>query len=451
MPKHKLLIIEDDENLRTQMKWALASDYEVFTAGSRAEGLEVLDKEQPSVITLDLGLPPDPGGVTEGFLTLTEILEQDPLNKVIIVTGCEEREYALRGIEQGAYDHFCKPIRVEEFKVVLQRAFHVSQLERENRELQNRLCVDAFEGMLGTSPQMQEVFASIRKVAKTDFPVLVLGESGTGKELVAQAIHHLSTRRNHSFVAINCGAIPENLIESELFGHEKGAFTGAHIQKKGRVEAAQGGTLFLDEIGNLPLPLQVKLLRFLQEQRLVRVGGREEISVDARVIAATNEDLQKAMQEGLFREDLFFRLEVFSINLPPLRERKGDIPLLAKAFLRNYTTANKTRIKGFTSQALRVLEMHNWPGNVRELENRIKRAIVMAEGTKLTPADLELDSPYAKYEGQGLKEAREAMERHLIRQTLTKFQGNISKTAAELGISRPALYELMDKLKIERK
>ncbi len=448
--KPKLLIIEDDLDLRTQMKWSLGQDYEVFQAEDRQSALEVLNKEKPPLVTLDLGLPPRSDGVEEGFRALGEMLEQDGLVKVIIITGQGEKDNALKAVDQGAYDFFCKPIRIDELKVVLSRAFHLSQLEMENRELQQRVGQEAFEEMLGTSQRMQEIFAGLRKVATTEVPVLITGESGTGKELVARAIHRQSGRKDGPFVVINCGAIPENLLESELFGHEKGAFTGAHIQRKGRIEAAHGGTLFLDEIGELSLPLQVKLLRFLQEQRIERVGGREEIFVDSRVLAATNLDLKQGITEGRFREDLYYRIGVVSIDLPPLRKREGDVLLLANAFLRKYVSENKKKITGFTKQALREIELHSWPGNIRELENRIKRAVIMAEGSRVTPTDLELASSYAKYEGRNLKEARDAMERDLIKRALSRNKGNLTKAAEELGLSRPTLYEMMEKLGIEK-
>ncbi len=446
----RLLIVEDDEGLRTQMKWALAKDYEVLLAEDRPGALSILRADQPGVVILDLGLPPRPDGVEEGFLVLADVLEHDPLIKVIIATGKAEREYALQAIGQGAYDFLPKPIQTDELRVILNRAFHVQQLEREHRELQKRLNHESFEGMLGASPQMQVVYKTIRKVATIDAPVLVVGENGTGKELVARAIHRQSARKDSPFVPINCGAIPETLLESELFGHEKGAFTGAHVQRRGRIEKAQDGTLFLDEIADLSPALQVKLLRFLQEHRIERVGGREEILVDTRVIAATNIDLKEAMKADRFREDLYYRIGVVVISMPPLREREGDIELLAKALLGRYARENNRKISGFTSQALRALEKHAWPGNVRELENRIKRAVIMAEGSRVTPEDLELGSPYAKYQGRGLREARETLERDLITQSLTTHKGNITRAAAELHISRPTLYELMEKLGIEK-
>jgi two-component system NtrC family response regulator len=448
--KPKLLIVEDDSSIATQMKWALVQDYEIFLAEDRPSALEVFIKEGPSVVTLDLGLPPYPGEVKEGFLALTEMLAHDGLVKVVVITGQGEKDHALRAIGDGAYDFFCKPIQIEELKIVLNRAFYVSQLEREHRELQQQLSGDSFEGMLGTSPQMQEVFLSIRKVSTTEVPVLIVGESGTGKELVAKAIHKNSSRKACPFVVINCSAIPENLLESELFGHEKGSFTGAHIQRKGRFEMAQGGTLFLDEIGELSLPLQVKLLRFLQEQKIERVGGREEILVDARVLAATNKDLTQAIKEGKFREDLYYRLGVVTVSLPPLREREEDILLLATSLLQRYAHENKKKITGFTPQAIHTIKAYPWPGNVRELENKIKRAVIMAEGQKVIPTDLELDSSYSKYKGRGLKEAREALEKELIQKALANNKRNVTKAAEELGVSRPTLYELMEKLEISR-
>jgi two-component system NtrC family response regulator len=327
--KPKLLIIDDDDEIRTQMKWSLVNDYDVILAEDRPGALKALREQRPPVALLDLGLPPHPGNVTEGLDTLSDMLALASATKIIIITGQGEKENALRAIGSGAYDFLPKPVELEELKVILKRAFYIASLEKDHRELQQQLKTTAFEGMVGSSPQMQTVFSSIRKVATTDAPVLILGESGTGKEMAALAIHRRSTRQDGPFIPINCSAIPETLLESELFGHEKGAFTGAHTQRKGRIESAIGGTLFLDEIGEIPLPLQVKLLRFLQEQTIERVGGRQEVQVDTRVIAATNADLKKGMQEGRFREDLFYRLAVVVISLPPLRERDNDVGLLA--------------------------------------------------------------------------------------------------------------------------
>ena len=450
MGKQKLLIIDDDEDLRTQMKWALAEDYDVLLAEDRKSAAAVMIKEKPAVVTLDLGLPPHPAGVEEGFAALDDILNEHGQTKVLIITGRGEKEHALRAVEKGAYDFFYKPIQLDEFKVVLRRAFYVSQLEREQRASKERLSSDTFEGMLGTCQKMQDVYSVIRKVSTTDAPILIMGESGTGKELVARAIHQLSIRQSNPFIVINCGAIPENLLESELFGHEKGSFTGAHIQRKGRFEMAEGGSLFLDEIGELPLSLQVKILRFLQENVVERVGGREQIEVDTRVIAATNRDLKEAMKDGSFREDLYFRLGVIMISLPALREREGDIILIAKAFLERYADENRKKIKGFTSHAIDAIEQYAWPGNIRELENRIKRAVIMAEGKNLTPEDLQMDAPHIMYGVMGLKEAREALEKELTLKALAHNNGNLTKTAIELGISRPTLYDLMEKFGIPK-
>jgi two-component system NtrC family response regulator len=447
----KLLIVDDEEDIRTQMKWALAQDYQVFLAGDRGSAMEIVGKEQPPVVTLDLGLPPRPAHVEEGFAALAEMLSADSFIKVIIITGRGEKEHALKAVGEGAYDFLYKPVEIDELKVVLKRAFYIASLEREHHFLQRQIGEEGFQGMLGGSPQMQEVFSIVRKVATTDAPVLIVGESGTGKELVAQAIHRLSPRKEGPFVVINCGAIPETLLESELFGHEKGSFTGAHIQRKGRIEAAMGGTLFLDEIGELSLGLQVKILRYLQEQVIERIGGREQIRVDARIITATNRDLKQAMKTGAFREDLYFRLAVVSIQMPLLREREGDVFMLAKAFLNRYAEEAKRRITGFTNQAMRAIENYSWPGNVRELENRIKRAVIMAEGNKISPADLELGMHHARDEFLNLKEAREAMEKEMILKALTKTKDNVTRAAEALGISRPTLYEMMEKLGIERK
>jgi len=339
---------------------------------------------------------------------------------------------------------------MEELKLLLKRCFYVAQLEKEHREMQKVLGDGDFEGMLGGSPKMQEVFAAIRKVATSDAPVLLLGESGTGKEMAALAVHRRSARHDGPFVAINCGAIPESLLESELFGHEKGSFTGAHAQRKGRIETAAGGTLFLDEIGELPLPLQVKLLRFLQEQRLTRVGGREEIEIDVRIIAATNADLKQATSQGKFREDLYYRLAVVTIALPPLRERPDDVRLLAQSFLQRFAVENGKNNLVFQPDALKALIRYNWPGNVRELENRVKRAVIMADGRRLTAQDLELTQAAGAEGAITLKEARENLEREMIQQTLQRHSGKISSAATELGISRPTLYELMEKLGITR-
>jgi two-component system NtrC family response regulator len=445
----KLLIVDDDEEIRTQMKWALANDYKILVAEDRAAAVGIFQAELPAVVLLDLGLPPQPGNPEEGLAALSELLAVDRLAKVVIITGQGENEVALRAIGAGAYDFLCKPVEMEELKFLLKRCFHVAQLEREYREMQQLLQGEAFEGMLGTSRPMQAVFDTIRKVATTDAPVLILGESGTGKEMAARAIHQKSSRKKGPFVAINCSAIPETLLESELFGHEKGAFTGAHVQRLGRIETANGGTLFLDEIGEIPLPLQVKLLRFLQEQCIQRVGGRQDIQIEARVVAATNADLKKAMAAGTFREDLFYRLAVVQIVMPPLRERENDIRFLAQSFLQRSAVQVKKAGLTFDREAVNALTSHPWPGNVRELENRVRRAVIMAEGKRLTVQDLEL-TPAAGGNLGTLKEAREAVERECVERALRKHSGKISVAAAELGISRPTLYELMEKLGIAK-
>ena len=450
-PMHpKLLIVDDDEDIRTQMTWSLSQDYNVLVAEDRRSALETFCEQRPAVVLLDLGLPPQPADPEEGLAALSDMLAQDSLAKILILTAQGGKPTALQAIGSGAYDFLVKPVEVEELKVILKRTFQVASLEKDYRELQQQLHGETFEGMLGTSPQMQGVFSSIRKLATADAPVLILGESGTGKEMVALAIHRRSARKDGPFVAINCSAIPESLLESELFGHEKGSFTGAHVQRKGRIESADGGTLFLDEIGELPPLLQVKLLRFLQEQRIERVGGRQEIQVDTRVIAATNVDLKKAITAERFREDLFYRLAVVIISLPPLRERDKDIRLLAQEFLHKCAAKNGKEGLTFGQEALRALTEHGWPGNVCELENCIKRAVIMAEGKRLTAEDLELGDPSAAPHGASLKEARESLERAMVQRALRKHSGRITSAAIELGVSRPTLYELMEKLGIHR-
>ncbi|HEU6449355.1 MAG TPA: PEP-CTERM-box response regulator transcription factor [Verrucomicrobiae bacterium] len=447
--KPKLLIVDDDESIRSQMKWALEADYEIFLADNRANALELFKTRMPPVTLLDLGLPPLPSGVDEGFAVMSEMLAQNPAAKIIVITGNMEKSNAFRAIGAGAYDFLTKPVDIEELKIILKRTFYVATLEQEFKTMQTRFHAESFEGMLGMSPPMQEIFNLIRKVATTDAPVLILGESGTGKEIAALAIHRLSARREGPFVAINCTAIPETLLESELFGHEKGSFTGAHVQRKGRIENAAGGTLFLDEIGELPAPLQVKLLRFLQEQCIERIGGREEIRVDTRVIAATNSDLAKAIRQEKFREDLYYRLAVVIIRLPPLRDRENDVQLLAQDFLRRFAAGIGKKELTFDHEARRALSLYPWPGNVREMENRIKRAVIMAEGKHLTALDLELQD-IVSARGTKLHDAREAVEREVIQKALRKYSGKMAPAAVELGISRPTLYELMDKLGLKR-
>jgi two-component system NtrC family response regulator len=446
----KLLIVDDDEEIRTQMKWALAKDYEVSLAEDRPSALEAFRAGQPPVVMLDLGLPPHPNNPEEGLSALSELLTLDRLVKVVIVSGQGEKENALRAIGAGAYDFLSKPVDMEEMKFLLRRCFHVVQLEKEYATMQNLMGGDSFEGMLGASAQMRPIFDIIRKVATADAPVLILGESGTGKEMVAKAIHQRSNNKAGPFVAINCSAIPETLLESELFGHEKGAFTGAHVQRKGRIESASGGTLFLDEIGEIPLPLQVKLLRFLQEQTIERVGGRQSIHIDTRVVAATNSDLKKSMAAGTFREDLFYRLAVVQMVLPPLRERDSDVRLLAQFFLGRFAAQGNKPNLAFDQDAIRALNRHSWPGNVRELENCVRRAAIMSEGRRVTAADLELNASGAGANVVTLKDAREAVERQMVQAALKKYGGKIAPAAAELGLSRPTLYELMEKLGVSK-
>jgi two-component system NtrC family response regulator len=439
-----LLLVDDDPEIRDQMKWALAADYQLIEASDRATALAHVRQALPRLVLLDLGLPPDPDGASEGLAILRETLQLNPMAKVIVVTGNSDRAKAVAAIESGAYDFIEKPVQLEVLKIVLQRAAYLSNLEQESSSLLERAGQHEFEGILGSSAGIQDVLRMIRRVGPSDVPVLITGESGTGKELVARAIHRQSARKGEPFVAINCGAIPETLLESELFGYEKGAFTGATQQRKGRIESAQGGTLFLDEIGDVPLALQVKLLRFLQDHTIQRLGAKETIAVDARILAATNVDLKKAISEGRFREDLYYRLCVVTIAVPLLSERGSDITLLARTFLTKFAEEQKKPLKGFTPQAVEALTAHNWPGNVRELENRIKRAVVMAEGKYVTPANLELKDPSStEEEASTLRASRDSREKGLVRLAMEKAEGNVSRAAAELGISRPTLYQLL--------
>jgi two-component system, NtrC family, response regulator len=448
--KPKLLIVDDDEAIRTQMKWALGEDYEVYFAEDRKAAVESFEAHSPAVTLLDLGLPPRPNECEEGLAVLSDILAIDNTAKVIIISGQGEKHNAIQAVGAGAYDFLCKPVEMEELRLLIRRCIHVMELEKEYHKLQQSQRSDVFENMLGTSPQMQAVFAFIRKVAGTNAPVLLLGESGTGKEMAAAAIHRRSARKDGPFVAINCNAIPENLLESELFGHEKGSFTGAHIQRKGLLETASGGTLFLDEIGELPPAIQVKLLRFLQEQRLQRVGGRQELQVDTRLVAATNADLKGLINNGKFREDLYFRLAVVTIRLLPLRERGEDIVFLAREFLQRYGSQNGRTKMVFAPDALRAMSRYSWPGNVRELQNRVKRGVIMTSGSRVTAKDLELerDREVVSSVATTLRQAREHVEREMVEQALKKNSGKITSAAADLGISRPTLYELMEKLGI---
>jgi two-component system NtrC family response regulator len=450
----KLLITDDSEEIRTQLKWGLSKDYAVVLAKNGDESLALFKKNTPRVVTLDLGLPPHEEGTEEGFRCLQEMLRQHPTTKVIVITGNDQRENALKAVQLGAYDFYQKPINLEELKVIIRRAFHLSAIEEENRSLYHALEQQTAQvgGMIGQCQEMQAVFSTMRKVATTDASILIQGESGTGKELVARAIHAMSLRKDGPFVPINCGAIPETLLESELFGYEKGAFTGAHAQVQGKVEYAQKGTLFLDEIGELPALLQVKLLRFLQDKTIQRVGGREDIAVNTRILAATNKDLTSETKEGRFREDLYYRLGVISITVPPLRERKGDIVVLATFFLKQYCSLYNKRVRGFNAAALESLETHHWTGNVRELENKVQRAVLMSEGPLVEPRDLDLVSEVKTAEQRvvnadvrTLKEAKNKVERTMVVASLERQAGNIAKAAEELGISRPTFYDIMKK------
>ncbi len=445
-----LLLVDDDEAICTQMKWALSADYEIISAEDRAGAVENFKKKKPAVTLLDLGLPPRPTDPDEGLATLAELKAIDEMAKVIVISGQGEKKNALEAVAAGAYDFLCKPVDPDELKLLLKRCIYLADLEREYRKAQEGQRANVFEDMLGTSPQMQGVFSFIRKVATTTAPVLLLGESGTGKEMAALAIHRRGPRKDGPFIPINCNAIPENLLESELFGHEKGSFTGATMQRVGLVETAKAGTLFLDEIGELPPSIQVKLLRYLQEQRFQRVGGRQELTSDARIIAATNVDLKAGINQGSFREDLYFRLAVLVISLPPLRERGDDAILLAQEFLQKYAAQNGKANIAFVPEALRAINRHPWPGNVRELQNRIKRAVIMADSRRITEKDLELSTGIGFSSSTTLKEARENVEREMVQRALKRNLGRISSAAAELGISRPTLYELMERLGISR-
>ena len=453
----KLLIVDDNEDIRQQLKWGLNQDFQVLLAADANQALATFKSERPNVVVLDLGLPPHADSSVEGFRCLEEMLVLNPAVKIVMLTGNNERENALKAMRMGAFDFYAKPPVLSELKVIIGRAFHLSSIEEQN--LTHSCACQADPacqwGMIGSCPEMQAVFATIRKVAASNAPILIVGESGTGKELVAGAIHEASLRRKGPFVAINCGAIPENLLESELFGHEKGAFTGAHITVQGRLQFAQKGTLFLDEIGELPVNLQVKLLRFLQEGTIQRVGGRDEISIDARTTCATNVDIAKAIEEGRFREDLYYRVGVITIKLPPLRERGDDILLIAECFLKQYAKENNKKPMRFSPAGVAFLKRHNWPGNVRELRNRVQRAVIMCEGTSVGPLDLGCDvepqaAPPPKNDTFSLREARERMEREMIIEAMERQSGNILKAAEELGVSRPTLYDLMRKLSINQ-
>ena len=445
--KNKLLIVEDDLGLQKQLKWALSDVFEVFVAGNRIEALKVLKKHAPSVVTLDLGLPPDASGVSEGFSTLRAILDDMPHIKVVMLTSNDDKENALKAIKLGAYDFCQKPFDEEALVLIIKRAINLYELEEENRILSNTMHSSSLNGIVATSPQMLAVCRTVERVAPADVTTLVLGESGTGKELIARSLHELSTRSKNQFVAINCAAIPENLLESELFGYEKGAFTGASKQTIGKIEHANHGTLFLDEIGDLPLSLQAKLLRFLQERTVERLGGRKEIPVDVRVVCATHQDLKSKMEGGTFREDLYYRVSEIVIEIPSLQQRSGDALVIAKVLLEQYAGKMGRRVRGFTREAVNAIEAYAWPGNVRELENKIKRAIILEDGDTISPAALELDVVVdVPEEGAvNLKQAKESLERRLLARAMSQFGGNISQAAEELGVSRPTLYSMLKK------
>lgn len=440
----KLLVIEDDPGLQAQLKWAY-EDFEVIVAGDRPGAMAALRSEEPAVVTLDLGLPPDPDGTSEGFALLDEIMALKPDTKVIVASGHGARESALLAIERGAYDFYQKPMDFDEMALIVRRAYRLHRLEAENRQLAVRAGKDnrVLGTMITAAPEMLRVARTIERVAGTNVSVMLLGASGTGKELLARGLHEASGRAG-GFVAINCAAIPENLLESELFGHEKGAFTGAVKTTEGKIEQAHGGTLFLDEVGDIPFALQVKLLRFLQERVIERIGGRRSIPVDTRIVCATHQNLEAMIADGRFREDLWYRLAEIVVKIPSLAERPGDAALLARAFLARFAKEMNPAVKGFAPDALAAMDAWGWPGNVRELENRVKRAVIMADGKLVHAGDLDLDAPGGEEDlPLNLKSAREIADRRVIRQALARSEGNISSTARLLGISRPTLYDLL--------
>ena len=443
-PKPILLVVEDDTGLQRQLRWAY-EDYDVVIAGDRAAALKLLAERQPMVVTLDLGLPPDPDGTTEGFLTLEEIMATAPHTKVIVASGHGARESARRAIAYGAFDFYQKPVDIDELGFIVGRAFHVAEIEAENRRLASLESSAPLAGLVTTSPEMLKVAAMVERVASSNVSVLLLGASGTGKEVLARGLHMASQMKAGPFVAINCGAIPENLLEAELFGYERGAFTGAVKTTEGKIELAQGGTLFLDEVGDIPLLLQVKLLRFIQERVIERVGGRKSIEVDTRIVCATHRNLKKMIADGSFRDDLFYRIAEVSISIPPLRERDGDPVLLANFFLKKFAHERPGAPTRLSPGAVAAISLHSWPGNVRELENRMKRAIIMADGSSISAADLDL-ADTADVALTTLREARMASDRRTIGTALTAASGSISQAAKTLGISRPTLYDMIREL-----
>ena len=443
-----LLVVEDDEGLQRQLKWAYEG-YQVVCAGNRAAAIEALRVHEPAVVTLDLGLPPDPDGTAEGFATLEQILKLKPDTKVIVATGHGAHESALKAIALGAYDFYKKPVDIDELGMIVARAFHLHAIEAENRRLESDAGGAVLGSIVSAAPEMLTVARTIERVASADVSVMLLGASGTGKELLAQAVHEKSKRKG-AFVAINCAAIPENLLEAELFGYERGAFTGAVKSNVGKIELAEGGTLFLDEVGDIPLPLQVKLLRFLQERVIERIGGRQPIAVDTRIVCATHQDLDAMIADGRFREDLYYRLAEIVVKIPSLAERSGDAVLLARHFVNRFSRELNPSVQSLATDALAAIDGYAWPGNVRELENRIKRAVIMADGRSIGSADLDLGSN-APVEPEliNLRAAREVADRKAIRHALSRTDNNISGAAKLLGISRPTLYDLLKQYRLQ--
>ncbi|WP_198556406.1 PEP-CTERM-box response regulator transcription factor [Glaciecola sp. 33A] len=444
----KVLVVDDDLGIQKQLKWAL-SEFDTVFAADRSSAIAQLRRFEPAVVTLDLGLPPDPANASEGLKTLQEIMILSPRTKVIVVTGNNEKENALKAISMGAYDFYQKPIDSDTINILIKRALNLAELENENRLLS--LSTPSMGRIMGNSEAIQAISRKAEKIALTDITALLLGESGTGKEVFARSIHEHSTRKTQPFVAINCASIPENLLESELFGYEKGAFTGANKTTLGKIETAQGGTLFLDEIGDMPLGLQAKMLRFLQERVIERVGGRNEIPVDIRVVCATHRDLQNMVKEETFREDLFYRVGEIIISIPPLRDRDDDVVLLAKIFLNQYKEEYGAKTNGFSSEAIEAMLRYSWPGNIRELQNKLKSAVVLAEGTVINADDLGLIAKVKESEPMvlNLREVREQAESKAIRRAYHQSEQNISKTAELLGVTRPTLYSLIDKYHLE--
>ena len=447
--KKSLMIVEDDPGLVKQLKWAF-SDYDVFIANDRLAATNYARENDVPVVTLDLGLPPDPANAKEGLATLEEILQINPATKIIVVTGNDEKENALKAIALGAYDFYQKPVDADILGLIVERAHILSSLEKENERLNANSKGGGLDGFISISPQMSQVCRVIEKVAPSDASVLLLGESGTGKELLARAVHDLSDRKDKAFVAINCAAIPETLLESELFGYEKGAFTGAQKRTIGKIEYASEGTLFLDEIGDLSQPLQAKLLRFLQERVIERVGGREEIPVNVRIITATHQDLDNLMENDKFREDLYYRISEIKVNIPALRDRPGDALVLVKHFMETLKPEGKKPYR-LEEDAIEAIESHEWPGNVRELENRVKRATLMSENNRIKAEDLELTVSDDYQDNLNLKSAREEAEQNTVYRAMTRANGKVSQAAKLLGVSRPTLYDLLEKHEISIK